>query len=272
VTLGTHRPETADEAARDATAAETPEAAADRAPSGRPAFYALAPGGWRDYVTLLHPPYTAWHLAYLVIGAAVAPRVSWSRVGLALVAFFLAVGIGAHALDELHGRPLGTRISSRVLAGLAAGSIATAAAIGLAGAIAASWWIAAFVAWGVVVAVAYNLELFGGRLHSDAWFALAWGSFPVVTGYFAASLSLGAAVLPAAACAWALSRAQRALSTEVRTVRRRVVAVSGTIVQRDGVTAPITEASLLAGPERALRSTALAVVLLAVALAVHRAG
>ncbi len=76
----------------------------------RPAFYALAAGGWRDYVTLLHPPYTAWHLSYVVMGAALAPQFEWDRLLAALAAFFLGMGVGAHALDELNGRPLRTRI------------------------------------------------------------------------------------------------------------------------------------------------------------------
>src|SRR6476659_11389166 len=94
----------------------------------RPAFYALRPGGWRDLVTLLHPPYTAWHLSYVAIGAAVAPTLHGDRLAAALGAFFLAVGVGAHALDELNGRPLGTRLSDRVLIGLAAVSIVGAVA------------------------------------------------------------------------------------------------------------------------------------------------
>jgi len=65
----------------------------------RPAFYALAPGGWRDYVTLLHPPYTLWHLSYVAVGAGLAPRLDWAVLGLTLAAFLLALGIGAHALD-----------------------------------------------------------------------------------------------------------------------------------------------------------------------------
>jgi len=65
----------------------------------RPAFYALRSGGWRDLITLLHPPYTAWHLSYVALGAAAAPRIYAGRLGATLAAFALAVGVAAHALD-----------------------------------------------------------------------------------------------------------------------------------------------------------------------------
>ena len=128
--------------------------------SARPAFYALSPGGWRDYVTLLHPPYTLWHLSYVVIGAGLAPHLGYARLGLALAAFFLAVGIGAHALDELNGRPLSTRIPDRILGALAAFSIAAAIGIGIGGALAFDLWLLAFVVAGAFIVCAYNLELF----------------------------------------------------------------------------------------------------------------
>ena len=59
----------------------------------RPAFYALRSGGWRDWWTLLHPPYTAWHLSYVVFGAAVAPRLDGGRLGATVLAALLAVGV-----------------------------------------------------------------------------------------------------------------------------------------------------------------------------------
>ena len=151
----------------------------------RPAFYALAPGGWRDYVTLLHPPYTVWHLSYVAIGAAIAPRLDWSLLGWTVLAFLLAMGVGAHALDELQGRPLQTGIPRGVLVALAVTSIVGACAIGVWVASWRTWWLLAFVAAGAFVVVAYNLELFGGAFHSDVWFALAWGAFPLLTAYFA---------------------------------------------------------------------------------------
>jgi hypothetical protein len=186
----------------------------------RPAFYALRPGAWRDYVTLLHPPYTLWHLSYVALGAAIAPHVKWGLLGWTVLAFFLAMGIGAHALDELNGRPLQTRIPSVVLVALAAASIAAACAIGIVVARSSTWWLLAFVAFGAFVAVAYNLELFGGAFHSDAWFALTWGAFPALTAYFASAERLRGEAFAAAAFAFLASLAQRTLSTQVRLARR----------------------------------------------------
>jgi hypothetical protein len=237
----------------------------------RPAFYALARGGWRDYVTILHPPYTLWHLSYVVIGAALAPAWQPGRLGATLAAFFLAVGIGAHALDELNERPLSTAIPSRVLGGLAAVSIAGAVGIGIAGAVAYDLWLIAFVGVGAFVVCAYNLELFGGRFHSDVWFALDWGAFPLLTAYFASAGRLRWEAVLAAAFAALSSYAQRRLSSPVRRLRREVATVAGTIESKDGIREPITRESLIAGNEAALRALTLAVIALAVALAVFRA-
>ena len=231
----------------------------------RPAFYALRRGGWRDLVTLLHPPYTAWHLSYVALGAAAAPVVHVDRLLAALGAFFLAVGIAAHALDELHGRPLGTRISDSALVALATAGLLGAIGIGIAGAVTISATLLPFVAAGGFLVVAYNLELFGGRFHGDLWFATAWGAFPALTGYWVNALSLDAAgVLVAAAC-WALSLAQRRLSTPVRELRRHTVAVEGRRELADGSEVEISAASLVAPLDGALRALSLGVPLLAVA-------
>ena len=221
----------------------------------RPAFYALAPGGWRDYVTLLHPPYTLWHLGYVAIGAALAPRVEWLRLAETLVAFFLALGIGAHALDELRGRPLRTQIPSRTLVALAVMSIAGAAAIGIVVALQTNVWILAFVAAGVFLVVAYNLELAGGRFHGDWWFAVAWGAFPLATAYFAQRGRIDGTAVAASAFAALLSYAQRLLSTHARSVRRETHRAD-----------PQAAEALTRPAELTLRALAAAVVALAVAL------
>jgi hypothetical protein len=238
--------------------------------AARPAFYALAPGGWRDYITLLHPPYTAWHLSYVVLGAAIAPEWRPGILGLALAAFFLGMGIGAHALDELRGRPLQTRIGATTLVVLACLSLLAAAALGIGTAIETNLWLAAFVCGGAFIAVVYNLELFGGRFHNGLWFALAWGALPVLATYFAVAEQLRLEAVLAAGFAAVLSYVQRVLSTPVRMVRRRVRHVSGRIELSDGSELPVTAETLSGAPELALRLLSAATITLAVALVVMR--
>jgi hypothetical protein len=236
----------------------------------RPAFYALAPGSWRDYLTLLHPPYTAWHLSYVAIGACLAPQVYTDRLGAAVAAFFLAMGIGAHALDELRGRPLQTRIPERTLLVLTVVSVGAAVAIGIAGALSFNLWLLVFVAVGALLVPVYNLELFDGAIHNNLGFALAWGAFPLLTGYFACAGTITWVALLAAGYAALTSYVQRVLSTPVRHMRRRVVAVSGTAQLRDGSSEPITAELLYGTQERSLKLLAAANVCLAGALLVLR--
>jgi hypothetical protein len=239
-------------------------------PSARPAWYALDTGGWRDYVTLLHLPYTAWHLSYVVVGACLAPVVDWGRLGAVVVAFALALGIGAHALDELHGRPLRTSIPSSILIALAAVTIAAACGIGVVGALRYEPWLVVLVPVGLFLVLAYNLELLGGRLHSDLWFGLAWGAFPVLCGYAAVAGDVSVVTGVAAAFAVLLSLAQRALSNHVRFVRRRVSSVHGELILRDGTREPLDADLLILAEERGLRLLAAASVLLAAALVAFR--
>ena len=198
---------------------------------------------------LLHPPYTLWHLSYVAIGATIAPRFDGGRLVATLVAFFLAVGVCAHALDELHGRPLRTAIPGWLLVGAAAVSLAGAVALGIVGLARVGPGLAVFIVVGVALTVGYNLELFGGRLHNDVTFAAAWGAFPVLTATTPKPRRCASPRLAAAAAAYWLSTAQRSLSTPARTLRRRVASVDGTITYDDGRTAPLS-ASDAAGTAR----------------------
>jgi hypothetical protein len=238
----------------------------------RPAYYAARPGGWRDWWTLLHPPYTAWHLSYSVIGAALAPRVQTSRLVATVLAFFLAVGLAAHALDELRGRPLRTRIPSAALVAVVAAGLLGALALGVVGVTQVGWPLIPFMVAGPILVIGYNAELFGGIMHTDFGFAAAWGAFPVLTAYAAQAGSLALAPVVAAAGAFALSAAQRRLSTPARNLRRRVSRIEGSITFGDGPTVPITEDALIRPLEGAMRAASWAVILLATAMAVARLG
>jgi hypothetical protein len=239
-------------------------------PLDRPAFYARGAGRRGDLLALLHPPYTAWHLSYVAFGAAAAPTVHGGRVAAALAAFFLAVGIGAHALDELHDRPLGTAFSRRTLAVAGGVSLAAAVLIGIAGVMTVSYTLAPFVLFGAGICVAYNLELWSGRFHSDAWFAVAWGAFPALTGYWVNACKPSvAAVLVAAACA-GLSVAQRRLSTPARRLRRRTTAVNGEQQLDDGRSIALSREVLLDPLDGALAALSVAITLLAAGLLAAR--
>jgi hypothetical protein len=236
----------------------------------RPAFYALRSGGWRDLVTLLHPPYTAWHLSYVALGAAAAPTLHADRLGAALGAFALAVGVGAHAFDELDGRPLKTALSRRTLIGLGVAGLMGALAIGVAGVFIVSPLLIPLVLIGALLVPAYNLELAGGKLHNDIWFALSWGAFPAFTGYFANALTIRpAGVLVAAAC-FLLSVAQRRLSTPVRQLRRHTTDIVGEQRLDDGRVLELSRAAIGEPLEGALSALWLALVLLAVGLVAVR--
>src|ERR1700686_5153022 len=236
-----------------------------------PAYYAARSGGWRrDLWAVLHPPYTAWHLSYVVIGASLAPKLDVVRLIATLLAFFLAVGISAHALDELKGRPLGTEIPRAVLTTAAALGLVGAVALGVAGLTRLGIDLLPFIAVGVLFVFAYNLELLGGKLHGDFWFALSWGAFPVLTAYFAQTGRLSLGVLAVAVAGYALSYAQRMLSTPARLLRRKSRSVTGELVLADGSQVTLDRPMLLRPLERALAASSWGIVALALGLVVSR--
>jgi hypothetical protein len=248
--------------------------AAESPVSVPPAFYARPGGRWADWWTLLHPPYTAWHLSYVAFGAALAPTVNWVRLGGTVLAFFLAVGLAAHAFDELHDRPLKTRISGGTLWVAASVSLCLAAALGVAAVAGAGLLLAPFVLVGVPLVPGYNLELFGGVLHNDLVFAVAWGGFPLAVGFLAQDpplvrpATLGAAAATFAAIA--MSDGQRHLSTPARALRRRTSDLTGIVTLPDGTHRPIDRGTVLAPLESALKSLSWTMPLLAVAVLLTR--
>ena len=227
-----------------------------------PAWYAQRGGRAADLVTLLHIPYTAWHLGYVAIGAALAPVIDWRVLVGTLLAFAVGLGVSAHALDELHGRPLRTGLSGGQLVGLAVAGFVIVGALSVAGAMLVSPWILVWAAAGILISAAYSLEWIPA-LHTLVGFGLAWGAFPVLAGFWAQTKSFSAASLGVAAACTLISMVQRALSTPARFVRRRTEEASVTF---DPGTAGWDGETLLATWEVALRLLGWGVVALAVGL------
>jgi len=226
----------------------------------RPAFYARPGSPLGDLFTLLHVPYTLWHLSYVTIGAALAPMVDAERLAGTLLAFFCGLGIGAHALDELHDRPLDTSLSPGTLRLLGWGGLAAGGAIAIVAAFVISPVALAWAAAGVLLAATYALE-WSNWVHSTVGFGLAWGAFPVLVGYWTQTESLTIGVAGVAAAAAAFSMSQRTLSTPARHLRRRVTTATAEIGD-----ARWDKAILLASWERPLQLLVVAHVLLAVGL------
>lgn len=236
--------------------------------TGRPsAWYARRGSTGADLITLLHLPYTLWHLGYVTIGAALAPRLDGRVLGGTLLAFGVGLGVSAHALDELNGHPLGTKLSDRVLVALALGGFVVVAALAVAGVFEVSPWVLVWAGAGMAIATGYCLEWLP-ILHTVVGFGLAWGAFPVLAGYWAQTTSLSPAAAVAAAAAVLLSMVQRSLSTPARFVRR---STSHAAVGFDPGVPGWNGAQLLRTWESPLKLLGAAVVVLAVALVLaHR--
>jgi hypothetical protein len=235
----------------------------------RPAYYAPVGSRSGDLVALLHPPYTAWHLSHVAIGAALAPRMDWRVLGATLLAFFLGTGIAAHALDERNGRPLHTTLSDRVLTVLTLAGFVGALAVAVIGAVELSPWVLAWAVIGIALAAGYALER-PPVLHTTLGFALAWGGFPVLVGYWAQARTVTPAAVAVAGAATLISMAQRALSTPARYLRRNTDSAE-MVISRDHREERWSDERILATWERPLRLLAWAMVTLALGLLASRA-
>ena len=227
----------------------------------RPAYYAPVGSLSGDLVALLHPPYTAWHLSHVAIGAALAPRIDWQVLTATILAFFLGTGIGAHALDERKGRPLHTSLSDRTLTLLGVGGLGGSLVVAAIGAVRLSPWVMAWAVAGVVLAAGYALET-PAALHTSPGFALAWGGFPVLVGFWAQTLTVTIGAIGVAGAATLISMAQRALSTPARYVRRNTERAE-MVLERAGEGETWDEDRVLSTWERPLRLLAWAMVTLA---------
>lgn len=235
----------------------------------RPAYYAPVGSRAGDLVAVLHPPYTAWHLSHVAIGAALAPQIDWRVLAATLLAFFFGTGIAAHALDERNGRPLHTTLGDRVLTLLAIGGFVAALAVAVIGAVELSAWVLVWAGAGIVLAAGYALER-PRALHTTLGFALAWGGFPVLVGYWAQARTVTVGAVAVAAAATLISMAQRTLSTPARYLRRNTESAEMVLLQ-DGSEERWSDARILATWERPLRLLAWAMVTLAVGMLVSRA-
>lgn len=232
----------------------------------KPSWYSTeGHGKLADVLNLLHPPYTAWHLSYVLLGIAMSPTIFPIRSAAAMVAFFLGLGISAHALDETMGNPLKTKLSKPALYAIGFGALAVAALIGLYYVITLSIFVLPFVIAESFFAVTYNLEMFQRRFHSTLVFALSWGSIPFLTGYFVNALTLSPAIVLMAFAVALLTFVQKTLSTQARFIRRKIVEVDALRLSSGGLV-PISSTELISPAEKSLKALTIMIFVVAIAL------
>jgi hypothetical protein len=157
----------------------------------------FGPPKFRAFVGMMFLPYTGMCVSFAVIGSIAASDVHWDRIGAIALIYALALGIGAHAADNIGSqkdKPWGRYFTRKQMIALMISSLAAAYAIGI-------YYIVLHVPLLAIVAIlegfflfAYNFEIWGGRFHNDFWFAVSWGALPVMAGYLIQTSDIG--ILP----------------------------------------------------------------------------
>jgi len=184
----------------------------------------FGPLRFRTFIGLLFLPYTGMVLSFSVIGSLLAGRVFYDRVLAIVIIYFLGLGIAAHALDALGSKgikPWGTVFTKTQLWVVALVSLSFAYGI-------AVYYMIQYVPLLFVVSVlegffvfAYNLEWFGGRFHTDRWFAFSWGSLPVLAGYIMQTNSISLSALSLALSMALFSSIEIKASRPYKELKRR---------------------------------------------------
>ncbi len=156
----------------------------------------FGPRRFRLFVGLTFYPYTLMNVSYVLIGSLLATPVHYDRMAGMAAVYVLAVGIAAHSLDALGpNKPWGNFLSRSQLLSLSMAGLVPALGLGLYYALTFAPILIPLGILELFFLLAYNLEYFGGRFHTDFWFAVSWGFLPVLVGYAVQSNSVTPASL-----------------------------------------------------------------------------
>ena len=144
----------------------------------------FGPKKFRLLMGLSFYPYTIMNASYVLIGSLLAPSVFYDRMGEMALVYLLAVGVSAHSLDAMSpNKPWGNFLSRRQLLVMAVATLVPALALGLYLAVSYALLLIPLGLVELFFLLAYNMELFSGRFHTDFWFSLSWGFLPVIVGF-----------------------------------------------------------------------------------------
>lgn len=184
----------------------------------------FGPVKFRAFVGLLFLPYTGMCISFTIIGSMISPTVYWDRVVAIFTIYFFALGISAHAADNLGSKkikPWGNYFSKLELKIMVIVGLSIAYIIGIYYVI-TSVNLLLFI--GIIEAFflfAYNFELFRGVFHNNFWFALSWGSLPLLAGYIMQTNTIAELPIILALFTFLVSLLEIRYSREYKEIKRK---------------------------------------------------
>lgn len=183
----------------------------------------FGPIKFRIFIGMMFLPYTGMCVSFSIIGSLLSPTtIAWDRIVAIIIIYFTALGISAHAADSMgsKNRPWGNYFSSRELLIMLICGLTIAYAIG-------AYYIVFFVPLLLPIAIlegfflfAYNYEFWNGFFHNNVWFAISWGSIPLLAGYVMQTNSLSPIPLLVSLVAFGISYIEIHLSRKYKEVKR----------------------------------------------------
>ena len=182
----------------------------------------FGPIKFKAFVGMLFLPYTGMCISFTIIGSLLSTVIFWDRIIAIFLIYFFGLGISAHALDNLGSKikPWGNYFTKNELKLMTISGILISYTIGL-------YYVINDVPLLLIIGIlegfflfAYNLELFNGYFHTDFWFALSWGSLPLVAGYIIQTNSLSIIVLLCSIIVFILSYLEIRFSREYKKFKK----------------------------------------------------
>jgi hypothetical protein len=183
----------------------------------------FGPIKFRIFVGMLFLPYTGMCISFSIVGSLLSPTtIMWDRIVAIVIIYFAALGISAHAADNIGSKkkPWGDLFSNLELLIMLVCGLVVAYAIG-------AYYIIFYVPLLLPIAIlegfflfAYNYEIWNGFFHNNFWFAVSWGSMPLLAGYVMQTNSISYVPLLISTAAFLISYIEIKLSRRYKEFRQ----------------------------------------------------
>lgn len=183
----------------------------------------FGPIKFRIFVGMLFLPYTGMCISFSIVGSLLSPTtIMWDRIVAIVIIYFAALGISAHAADNMGSKkkPWGDLFSNLELLIMLVCGLVVAYAIG-------AYYIIFYVPLLLPIAIlegfflfAYNYEIWNGFFHNNIWFAISWGSLPLLAGYVMQTNSISYVPLLISTAAFLISYIEIKLSRRYKEFRQ----------------------------------------------------